>query len=418
MVPIFLSRYRDLISAQGKAAVRTIGARLAAHEKDVLDYIPFEHIERGARLVIVGITPGPTQLKLSYEEAGRLIRSGASDEVVLREAKRVAGFGGSSMRPNLVRMLNHFDFAGIYGLPDVEALWGSDTHLLHSTSVVPHAAFRKDSMFAGSFAEVMASPVFRESFLRDFVGSIPELNPDARFVALGRTARDALDWCVANSHLSRDQVLGAFAHPSKNGGSAVDVYLGLKSIQDLVAKNPVRHRAAQLQADAQRMEQATAPLRPEGYQVVPMRIAVPAVSAAAIPVSSSLPQPKKSGIEPNRSASPSDNAEMLQALADAGYIKRRGTNKVDLFGGRNEIARVYRKKGKTISVVVHPDAKSLAQAALQNLGKMGVAYHNSNMIGYPKRMHTGEDGISYGYPVTFETAGALREFLIAFDSGN
>jgi hypothetical protein len=33
-------------------------------------------------------------------------------------------------------------------------------------------------------------------------------------------------------------------------------------------------------------------------------------------------------------------------------------------------------------------------------------------------MHTGEDGIAYGYPVTFETAGALREFLIAFNSGN
>ena len=60
-------------------------------------------------MVLVGITPGPMQLELSYEEAGK---SGASDETVLREAKRVAGFGGSSMRPNLVRMLNHFDFAG------------------------------------------------------------------------------------------------------------------------------------------------------------------------------------------------------------------------------------------------------------------------------------------------------------------
>ena len=64
MVPIFLSRYRDLISAKGKAAVRTISARLAANGKDVLEYIPFEHAERDARLVLVGITPGPTQLDL------------------------------------------------------------------------------------------------------------------------------------------------------------------------------------------------------------------------------------------------------------------------------------------------------------------------------------------------------------------
>ena len=81
-------------------------------------------------------------------------------------------------------------------------------------------------MFSGSFAEVMASPVFRESFMRDFVGSIAELNPSAHFVALGRTPRDALDWCVSNGYLSRNRVLGSLAHPSTNGGSAVDVYLG------------------------------------------------------------------------------------------------------------------------------------------------------------------------------------------------
>ena len=416
MVPIYLNRYRDLISAQGKAGVRTIGARLAADGTDALDYIPFEHIERGARLVLVGITPGPTQLKLSYEEAGRLIRTGASDEIILCEAKRVAGFGGSSMRPNLVRMLNHFDFAGIYGLPDIETLWGSDAHLLHSTSVVPHAAFRKDRMFAGPFAEVMASPVFRESFLRDFVGSIPELNPDARFVALGQTARDALDWCVANGHLSRDQVLGAFAHPSTNGGSAVDVYLGIKSMPDLVRNDPVRHRVAQLQADAQRMEEATASLRTEGCQVAPRQTAAPVTSAMAVRVSSSFSRPKKIGAKPMMT-NPNNNSEMMQALADAGYTGMAGTIKVDFFIGRSEIARVYTRKGKAISVVVHPDAISRAQAALQNLGTMGDAYHNSNMVGYPKRKHTGKNAIAYGYPVNFETASALRKFLIAFDIG-
>jgi hypothetical protein len=102
--------------------------------------------------------------------------------------------------------------------------------MLHSTSVVPHAAFRKNRMFAGSFAEVMASSAFRECFLRDFVSSIPELHPDAKFVALGRTPIDALDWCVANSYLDRDRVLGAFAHPSTSGGSAVNVYLGVKNM--------------------------------------------------------------------------------------------------------------------------------------------------------------------------------------------
>jgi hypothetical protein len=418
MVPIYLNRYRDLISAKGKAAVRTIGVRLAAHEKEVLDYIPFEHIERDARLVLVGITPGPTQLALSYEEAARLIRAGASEEVILREAKRVAGFGGSSMRPNLLRMLKYFDFADIYGLPEAEALWGSHAQLLHSTSVVPHAAFRKDKMFAGSFAEVMASPIFRESFLRDFVGSIPELNPGANFVALGQTPRDALDWCVTNGHLGHDQVLGAFAHPSTSGGSTVDVYLGLKRIEDLTPNDPVRHRVAQLQADALRMKESTVRLRSVRHQNVSVRITTPSDHpTVTAPFSSLLPKSKGFVPVPNKSLSPSNNLEVLQAFADAGYSKTHETYKIDHFSGRNEISRVYTKRGKTISIVLHPDAKSLAQSVLQNLGTMGEAYHNSNMTDYPKRMHTGASAIPYGYPVTFETADALREFLIAFDRG-
>lgn len=176
------------------AAVRTSASRLASEEHDVLVYIPFEHVERSARLVLVGIAPGPTQLEIAYEVAAKLIRSGASNEEILREVKRRAGFGGSSMRPNLVRMLNHFDFGAIFNVTDGDAFWADDCRLLHCTSVVPHAAFRKDKMLAGSFTEVQGSPIFKECFLRDFVGSISELDPNARFVALGQPPpRDALD---------------------------------------------------------------------------------------------------------------------------------------------------------------------------------------------------------------------------------
>jgi hypothetical protein len=419
MVPIYLNRYRDFISAQGKAAVRTAGVRLATHEKDALDYIPFEHIERDARLVLVGITPGPTQLGLSYEEAARQIRSGASDGAVLREAKRVAGFGGSSMRPNLMRMLNHFGFASIYGIRYIEDLWGSHARLLHSTSVVPHAAFRREKMFAGSFADVRASPIFWESFRRDFVGSIPELNPDAHFVALGQTARDALDWCVANGHLRHDRVLGAFAHPSTSGGSTVDVYLGLKSSVDLSLNDPVRFRVSQLLADAQRMEQSIARLRSKNPQDNSVRIAPPTIrTATAISVPSFPPKSMLIAQKLNKSVGSIVSVEVLKAFADAGYSSTHKTSKVEKFGGRNEICSVYTKKGKTISIIIHPDAKSRALQILGKLGILGDAYHNSNMTSYPKRMHGGENAVSYGYPATFETAGALREFLIAFDRNN
>ena len=253
MVPIFLDRFRDVLRSRGKAAVRTEAVRLADNGRDVLDYTPFEYVERNARLVIVGITPGDTQLKLAYEKAGLLLRDVESNEVVLRETKRVAGFGGSSMRPNLVRMLNHFGFADILGISDVEDLWGSKSHFLHATSVVPHAAFRNGKMFAGSFENVMSSSVLQESFLRDFVGSLEDLGNEAYFVALGATARDALDWCASKGHIKWDRVLGAFAHPSTNSGSSVEVYLGVRQPGELNPDDPVRFRADTLLEDARRL---------------------------------------------------------------------------------------------------------------------------------------------------------------------
>jgi hypothetical protein len=45
-----------------------------------LRYIPFEYLNRDARLVIVGITPGPNQIELAYDAAQSLLMSGCSQE--------------------------------------------------------------------------------------------------------------------------------------------------------------------------------------------------------------------------------------------------------------------------------------------------------------------------------------------------
>ncbi len=409
MIPVFLNRFRAVLTSLGSAAVRTSAMTLNANGRDVLDYIPFERVEKNARLVIIGITPGPNQLKLAYEEAARLLRRGESDDVVLREAKRAGGFGGSSMRPNLVRMLNHFRFAEILGISDIEELWGGEAHLLQATSVVPHAAFRNGKMFAGSFNDIVSSPVFHESFLRDFVGSLEAIDKDALFVGLGATPRDALDWCVSKGLIRADRVLGTFAHPSTSGGSSVDVYLGVRRIDDLNAGDPVRSRANTLFADALRMQRSIKAL---GLTCA-IRPANPGISSATDIVVANPPQPRSA--PQKNTSSPEADLAIEQAFIDAGYNLKHATRKVDLFRGRSKLSTVYKLKGASITVVVHPEARSRARKALANGDLMGEACHNSNMTMFPKRMHTGATPVAYGFPVTFNTAGALRRFLLAFD---
>ena len=150
------------------------------------------------------------------------------------------------MRPNLMKMMEHFGFAELFGLSSVSEFWSSGSDKFLGTSVVPHAAFRKGKPFNGSFADVLVSAPLRVSFERDFVASLSDLKSNARFVALGPTPLAALSWCAENGLINPRQIMGAFAHPARTGGTAVDVYLGLKKANELNERDPVRHRADDL----------------------------------------------------------------------------------------------------------------------------------------------------------------------------
>ncbi len=254
------SDFSTVIEQEGKDAVQHPGTLIGSSGPYCVFYTPFEYVERRARLMIVGITPGTTQIALAYDKAKDLLRAGTPDADILRDVKAYAAFGGV-MRTRLIKMLHHFDFASLLGLQREEELWGSAAHLLHSTSVVPHAAFKNDEMFKGTFDEILLSSALRESFENHFVPDLALLQPETVFVALGDTPLAALDHCVGRGLISRNQVLGAFAHPSGSGGSQVDVYLGERSPASLLAKDPVRHRVPRLLDNAARMRSEVARFR-------------------------------------------------------------------------------------------------------------------------------------------------------------
>jgi hypothetical protein len=207
-----------------------------------------------ARLVIVGISPGPKQIALAYKSVQDSLIASLSDELILEHSKREGSFGGPTMRPNLIKMLEFFCIHRRLKISAASELWAASSALLHATSVVPHAAIRNGKPFAGTFQEVLGSELFRVSFERDFAATLPLLPHDARYIALGPTPLAALDWCAEHCLIRKDQVLGAFAHPSSSGGSAVPVYLG-KPIEKLKPRDPVAKRGW-LIPEAARMSRA------------------------------------------------------------------------------------------------------------------------------------------------------------------
>lgn len=306
-------RFSPILRDCGAAAVRRPDTLLASQPPYEIFYIPFEHVNPRARLVIVGITPGMNQLELAYAEAQRLLRLGASEAAILEAVKSVAAFGGDAMRPNLLRMLRHFGFAAILGVDDEADLWGAAAGLLHSTSVVPHAAFKGGKMFSGSFEEVLRVGALRERFEADFVGSLRGLSPEALYVALGKTPFDALLHCVKLGVIKEHQLLGALAHPSRSGGSQVAVYLGEKSPDDLDPADPVRGRAAWLRDAYARMRSATDRLRGTRAAIAPPPPR-PAPSRPATVVKAPRP----------RGATSAAPAAPASSNADLHYVVSRG----------------------------------------------------------------------------------------------
>jgi hypothetical protein len=216
-----------------------------------LFYIPFEEVNHQAKLVLVGITPVPTQMEVAYRAAGEALGSGYPHSVVLRKAKQLAAFDG--MRPRINEMLDHFQIPQRLGLGNAASLWGSKFDLFQPTSIIPNAAFKSGKYFNGPFSDVLAARLFRDEFESGFVASLAQLSNSPFFVAMGPVVNAAIQWCIAAGKIDQEQYLGYLPHPSGNAGSQFSYFMRQKTLDQLKPKDPVRHRAADLDAAYERM---------------------------------------------------------------------------------------------------------------------------------------------------------------------
>jgi hypothetical protein len=317
---ILLDDYRDIILRSGSAAIDSDEVVIGTEGKFSLRYIPFEHVARQAKIVIVGITPGTTQLKEAYDAFRSRAMAGCSDEEARAAAKQKGAFAGS-MRTNLVRMLGHFGIHHRLGIASAADLWGCAAAMLHSTSVVPHAAFEKGKMFNGSFRVIMASTLLRKSFEKDFILSLELLPDDAYFIGLGPTPLDALSHCADVRVIERGRILGMLPHPSGSSGSQVPYFLKEVSLDQLHENNPIRNRAAKLDAAYERMSEAVSRMGSFSFRET---IATPTPrKAATLPCELPTPGRKETPRPPASAASSLGRARIHSIVSrgkDAGLV--------------------------------------------------------------------------------------------------
>ena len=248
--PLF-PRYVDAIRALDLARITTpaqipAGFLLAREGRYSVHYIPFEHVNRQARLVIAGIAPGFVQWKNAMAEAQRQLAAGASQEALLRAARLTGAFSGA-IRPNFVALLDAIGMQRWLGIASCATLFDADAGLVHIGAILRHPVFVGDKNYSGS-PSMAKVPFLREQVLRYFAQEAAQM-PDALYIPMGASVAEGLDWLAAEGVIRRERILHGLPHPSGANAERVAYFLGRKTRETLSA----RTNAGQLDAARARL---------------------------------------------------------------------------------------------------------------------------------------------------------------------
>ena len=183
-------------------------------EKIIFEPTGFEYQNTKAKVVIVGITPGNSQLK------------GDREGLDLREIKRKNAFAGS-MRPNLVNMLDYIGVNRLLGIESCRSLWEEDFDKVDMTSLLKKATYKirgsRKEMFKDT-KDIDRILELRNEFEEGFVKDCEQYNNARLFVACGQGVYDELMKLKERGVITAPVV--AIAHPSGNNGVRVLYYMG------------------------------------------------------------------------------------------------------------------------------------------------------------------------------------------------
>lgn len=179
-------------------------------------YAPFEYVNEGAKVVIVGITPGMHQMKRSFSTVIDAVGTERDDEEILRQVKNNSSFEGA-MRKNLVKMLDEIGLNGHLGLASSMELFEEASHLVHTTSVLAYPVFYNGKNYSGSTPNLLKNDILKKYLTENFATELETLG-DALIIPLGVNVSNALDYLKDQGLVAPGNILSGFPHPSGGNG--------------------------------------------------------------------------------------------------------------------------------------------------------------------------------------------------------
>lgn len=196
-------------------------------------YAPFDYTNCKAKLVLVGITPGQSQMNKALYAACTALNNGHSDIEALHAAKIAASFGGK-MQTILINLLDSHKINTYLGISSCEELWSKSNHLVNFTSCLRNPVFSLKGVAEVNYTGGTPNLATYKGFTRSLAMFGDELNliPNAMIVPLGRNVANVIQSLVDNGSVPLDRVLNAegrvaeFPHPSGENAETVNLAIG------------------------------------------------------------------------------------------------------------------------------------------------------------------------------------------------
>ena len=190
-------------------------------------YAPFDHINRAARIIIVGMTPGAHQAQQALLAARSALLQGKSQEEAARIAKTHASFSGEPMRTNLVRMMDQVGIAGFLGVSTTRTLWEEISKLVHFTSALRYPVFVDGRNWSGT-PDMVRTAKLRE-WLLAWTGEELQQLKDSMIVPLGPKVAAAMHFLAEQGLIDASRIMSGLPHPSGANQERVACFLGDKA---------------------------------------------------------------------------------------------------------------------------------------------------------------------------------------------
>ncbi|WP_218397433.1 hypothetical protein [Alteromonas lipotrueae] len=403
-------------------------------------FSPFEHVNKQAKVVLVGISPGATQANIANLKASALIKTGESMDTISEKAKQTGAFSGA-IRNNLIRLL---DYIGINSKLDIDScgtLFTENNHLLHSTSV-----FRYPTLQAGkpisSAKKGLSDPLLKQMVDNCLADEVRQLPQSAFYLPMGQGVDKILLALCDRGLLNRNQLLIGLPHPSGANAERVAYFLGEKArdkLSDKTNADTIDDAKRQLLTQLNRQNLSGEPLKRFGDTQ----------QRSTITTAAQRSGPSEKGIEKK---SQSVSAASLGSMASAadGFMlddierkirehvaelsleaipsKSRTSKELAILRGDNTVAYISRKTGLKKGVLVvtfHPSMSSKLDSMTSEMNGVSISpgkgsryisssnYRGFNSKGYSSQLTSNEhQAVAYKVDLS-EGFNTLKSFLKA-----